>query len=53
MIEIERLYEEKCFEYLLIDSAGISEPVPVGQTFSIVGQESGIDLSCIGYVDTW
>ena len=33
MIEVERLAKENRFDYLLIESTGISEPVPVAQTF--------------------
>ena len=45
MIEVERLAKENRFDYLLIESTGISEPVPVAQTFSFVDEENGIDLS--------
>ena len=45
MIEVERLANEKRFDYLLIESTGISEPIPVAQTFSFTDEESGIDLS--------
>ncbi len=52
MIEVERLAKENRFDYLLIESTGISEPVPVAQTFSFVDEESGIDLSRFSYIDT-
>lgn len=52
MIEVERLAKEERFDYLLIESTGISEPVPVAQTFSFVDEESGIDLSKFSYIDT-
>ncbi|WP_185286000.1 GTP-binding protein [Chryseobacterium indologenes] len=52
MVEIERLAKEERFDYLLIESTGISEPVPVAQTFTYVDEESGIDLSRFSYVDT-
>jgi G3E family GTPase len=52
MIEVERLAKENRFDYLLIESTGISEPVPVAQTFSFVDEENGIDLSQFSYVDT-
>ncbi|GAB1308568.1 zinc metallochaperone ZinU [Urechidicola sp. KH5] len=52
MIEVERLAKEDRFDYLLIESTGISEPVPVAQTFSFVDEENGIDLSQFSYVDT-
>ena len=52
MIEVERLAKENRFDYLLIESTGISEPVPVAQTFSFVDDENDIDLSRFSYVDT-
>lgn len=52
MIEVEKLAREDRFDYLLIESTGISEPVPVAQTFSFVDEENGIDLSKFSYIDT-
>ena len=52
MIEVERLANEDRFDYLLIESTGISEPIPVAQTFSFISEENGIDLSRFSYVDT-
>ena len=52
MIEVEKLAKENRFDYLLIESTGISEPIPVAQTFSFVDEENGIDLSRFSYVDT-
>ena len=52
MVEVERLAKEDRFDYLLIESTGISEPVPVAQTFSFVDDENEIDLSKWSYIDT-
>lgn len=52
MVEVEKLASENRFDYLLIESTGISEPVPVAQTFSFVDEENGIDLSKFSYIDT-
>lgn len=52
MVEVEKLAKERKFDYLLIESTGISEPVPVAQTFSYVDEQSGIDLSRFSYIDT-
>lgn len=52
MIEVEKLAKENRFEYLLIESSGISEPIPVAQTFSFVNEEENIDLSRFSYIDT-
>ena len=52
MEEVERLAKEDRFDYLLIESTGISEPIPVAQTFSYIDEENNIDLSKFSYVDT-
>lgn len=52
MLEVERLAKENRFDYLLIESTGISEPLPVAQTFSFVDEEKGIDLSRFSRLDT-
>lgn len=52
IVEVERLAKEDRFDYLLIESTGISEPVPVAQTFSFVDEENDLDLSQFSYVDT-
>jgi len=50
--EVERLAMEKRFDYLLIESTGISEPVPVAQTFSFGLGNNGRGLSQFSYIDT-
>lgn len=52
MVEVEKLAKEGRFDYLLIESTGISEPIPVAQTFSYVDEENSIDLSRFSYIDT-
>ena len=44
LIEVEKLAQEWKYDALIIESSGISEPVPVAQTFSYVDEETGIDL---------
>ena len=51
MVEVEKLAKQNKFDYLLIESTGISEPVPVAQTFSFIDDEKGIDLSKFSYID--
>lgn len=52
LVEVEKLAMEKRFDYLLIESTGISEPLPVAQTFSYQDEQSGIDLGRIARLDT-
>lgn len=44
LVEVEKLANEKRFDYLLIESTGISEPLPVAQTFCYKDEGKGIDL---------
>ncbi|MGF1532412.1 MAG: GTP-binding protein [Bernardetiaceae bacterium] len=52
MIEVERLAQEDRFDYLLIESTGISEPIPIAQTFTFQDEDNGIDLSRYAALDT-
>ncbi|SEN75287.1 GTP-binding protein [Lihuaxuella thermophila] len=52
LVEVERLAKEGRFDYILIESTGISEPVPVAQTFSYIDEELGIDLTSLCRLDT-
>ena len=51
LVEIKRLAEADRFDYLLIESTGISEPLPVAETFTF-RDESGVSLSDIAALDT-
>ncbi len=50
--EVQRLSAEGRFDYLLIESSGISEPLPVAQTFTYQDDQLGIDLSAFSTLDT-
>ncbi|MCZ4222764.1 GTP-binding protein [Pedobacter rhodius] len=52
ILEVEKLAKENRFDYLIIESTGISEPLPIAQTFSFVSEESGVDLSRFSQIDT-
>lgn len=50
--EVERLSKLGNIDYILIESTGISEPIPVAQTFSYLDEELGIDLTKFCRLDT-
>jgi len=49
--EVRRLADESRFDYLLIESTGISEPLPVAATFDFRDEE-GLSLSDVARLDT-
>ena len=51
LVEVNKLAKEGKFDYLLIESTGISEPLPVAETFTFE-DESGISLSDVAKLDT-
>ena len=51
LVEVAGLASQGKFDYLLIESAGISEPMPVAETFTFV-DENGDSLSDSAVLDT-
>lgn len=51
LVEVARLAREGRFDYLLIESTGISEPLPVAETFTFE-DEDGNSLSRVAELDT-
>ncbi len=51
LIEVEKLAKSGKYDYLVIESSGISEPLPVAQTFTFVG-EDGKSLGDVAELDT-
>lgn len=49
--EVARLAREDRFDYLLVESTGISEPLPVAETFTFT-DEQGESLSALARLDT-
>ena len=49
--EVTTLAQEGRFDYLLIESTGISEPLPVAETFTFA-DENGVSLSEVASLDT-
>ncbi|WP_028401497.1 GTP-binding protein [Ectobacillus panaciterrae] len=52
LLEVEKLALAGNVDYILIESTGISEPIPVAQTFSYIDEELGIDLTRFCRLDT-
>ena len=51
LLEVRRLAGEKRFDHLVIESTGISEPLPVATTFDF-RDEDGVSLSDVARLDT-
>ncbi|MBF4988660.1 zinc metallochaperone GTPase ZigA [Methylophilus sp. 14] len=51
LIEITRLAKENRFDYLLIETTGISEPLPIAETFTFA-DEDGVSLADVAQLDT-
>ena len=49
--EVNKLAQDGRFDYLLIESTGISEPLPVAETFTFADEE-GVSLSDLADLDT-
>ncbi|ETX10030.1 hypothetical protein MUS1_04150 [Marinomonas ushuaiensis DSM 15871] len=51
LLEVGKLANEGRFDYLVIESTGISEPLPVAETFTFA-DENGVSLSDVATLDT-
>jgi G3E family GTPase len=51
LIEVARLAKDGRFDYLVIESTGIAEPLPVAETFTFTGDD-GISLGELARLDT-
>lgn len=49
--EVSKLAQDGRFDYLVIESTGISEPLPVAETFTFA-DEQGVSLSDVATLDT-
>ena len=46
LVEVSKLAKERKYDYLLIESSGVSEPLPVAQTFSFMDEEGNSLRDC-------
>ena len=51
LLEVNKLAKDGKFDYLVIESTGISEPLPVAETFTFA-DEHGVSLSDVARLDT-
>ncbi|MFQ3338155.1 MAG: G3E family GTPase [Colwellia sp.] len=51
LLEVTKLAQDGRFDYLVIESTGISEPLPIAETFTF-SDEDGISLSDVARLDT-
>ena len=51
LLEVNKLAKDGRFDYLVIESTGISEPLPVAETFTFA-DENGVSLSDVATLDT-
>ena len=51
LLEVNKLAKDDKFDYLVIESTGISEPLPVAETFTFA-DEYGVSLSDVATLDT-
>ena len=51
LVEVGKLARERRFDYLLIESTGIAEPMPVAETFTFT-DEQGRSLGDVARIDT-
>jgi G3E family GTPase len=51
LLEVNKLAKSGNFDYLVIESTGISEPLPVAETFTF-SDEDGVSLSDVATLDT-
>lgn len=49
--EVKKICDEWKYDYLVIESTWVAEPLPIAQTFSYIDEESGVDLTQYAYID--
>ena len=51
LVEVAKIAAQNTFDYLLIESTGVSEPMPVAETFTFE-DSTGLRLGDVAKIDT-
>lgn len=52
LVEVANIAEDRSFDHLLIESTGVSEPMPVAETFTFHDPKTGRRLGDVAEIDT-
>eukprot|EP00584_Thalassiosira_punctigera_P024831 CAMPEP_0172555256 /NCGR_PEP_ID=MMETSP1067-20121228/58321_1 /TAXON_ID=265564 ORGANISM="Thalassiosira punctigera, Strain Tpunct2005C2" /NCGR_SAMPLE_ID=MMETSP1067 /ASSEMBLY_ACC=CAM_ASM_000444 /LENGTH=963 /DNA_ID=CAMNT_0013343771 /DNA_START=275 /DNA_END=3163 /DNA_ORIENTATION=- len=52
LVEVAKIASQRTFDHLLIESTGVSEPMPVAETFTFEDGATGLKLGDVAEIDT-